>query len=205
TASSFTVTDAVPAGWAGSVSPASVSLAPGASGTATLTVTSPASAANGSYAVSATAKNAGATSFTSTASATYVVSNPCVRANPTVSLSPAQSAGVAAGTAVAFTLSVTNADNSFCTTSSFALTSVLPSGWTGTFSPTSMSLAPGATGTATLLVKSASTAAPGSYGVSATAKNSSVTSFTSTDTATYVVANPCVRANPSVSLSPGQS
>ncbi|HKF41843.1 MAG TPA: NEW3 domain-containing protein [Thermoanaerobaculia bacterium] len=205
TASSFTVTDAVPAGWAGSVSPASVSLAPGASGTATLTVTSPASAANGSYAVSATAKNAGATSFTSTASATYVVSNPCVRANPTVSLSPAQSAGVAAGTTVAFTLSVTNADNSFCTTSSFALTSVLPSGWTGTFSPTSMSLAPGATGTATLSVKSASTAAPGSYGVSATAKNSSATSFTSTDTATYVVANPCVRANPSVSLSPGQS
>jgi hypothetical protein len=99
----------------------------------------------------------------------------------------------------------TNSDNASCTTSSFSLTKVVPSGWTGTFSPTSLSLAPGATGTATLSVHSATTAANGSYSITATAKNSGATTFTSTASATYVVANPCVRANPTISLTPSQS
>src|SRR6185369_12893437 len=55
---------------------ASLSLAAGASGSSTLNVASPASAVNGAYTVSVTAKNSGATSFSASASAAYGIANP---------------------------------------------------------------------------------------------------------------------------------
>jgi hypothetical protein len=155
--------------------------------------------------VTATAKNSSATTFSSTASATYVVSNPCVRANPLVTLSPGQSAGVVSSTPVAFTFSITNKDNSFCTTSSFTLAKAVPAGWTASL-PASLSLAPGATGTATLTVTSPASAGNGNYGFTATATNSAASAYAATASATYVVLNAsCARFNPSVSLSPGLS
>src|SRR5262249_44071206 len=127
-ASTFDLTNSVSSGWTASYSSASLTLSPGAAGSSTLTVTSPAGAANGSYRVIATAKNRGAPSHAASGTATYVLSTPCTRANPAVSLSPSQSAGVAAGSTVAFTLSVTNSDPSACASSSFSLTNVVPSG-----------------------------------------------------------------------------
>ena len=47
--STFSLASAVPAGWTGAVTPASIELAPGASGTATASVTAPAGTAAGSY------------------------------------------------------------------------------------------------------------------------------------------------------------
>jgi hypothetical protein len=68
----FTLTSAVPGGWNGAYDNASLTLAPGASGSRTLTVTSPLAAADGFYNVTVTAANGG---YTGSASATYVVSN----------------------------------------------------------------------------------------------------------------------------------
>jgi hypothetical protein len=206
TAATFDLTDVVPAGWTGSFTATSLALSPGATGSTTLQVTSAASAANGSYPFTATAKNHAATSYTATASATYVVSNPvCTLANPTVSLSPPVGAGVAAGTTVPFTFSVTSHDSASCAAATFDLTDVVPAGWTGSFTATSLTLSPGATGSTTLQVTSAASAANGSYPFTATASNRAATSYTATASATYVVSNPvCTLANPTVTLSPPQ-
>ena len=71
---SFDLPAAVPAGWTATFGTASLTLAPGASGTTTLAVTSPVSAADGFYEVAVTAENGADPAFTASASATYVVS-----------------------------------------------------------------------------------------------------------------------------------
>ena len=76
TASTFGLTGSVVAGWTGTLSAASLSLAPGATNSVTLKVTSPSSAVNGTYGVSSTAKNTAATTMTSSGAASYLVSNP---------------------------------------------------------------------------------------------------------------------------------
>ncbi len=76
TASTFNLAAAPPSGWAGAWSAAAVSLSPGKSGSATLTVTSPTGTADGSYNLGVTATNASATSYTGSAAATYVISTP---------------------------------------------------------------------------------------------------------------------------------
>jgi Gametolysin peptidase M11/NPCBM-associated, NEW3 domain of alpha-galactosidase len=76
TTSTFNLAAAPPSGWAGAWSAAAVSLSPGKSGSATLTVTSPTGTADGSYNLGVTATNASATSYTGSAAATYVISTP---------------------------------------------------------------------------------------------------------------------------------
>ncbi|MDD2842143.1 MAG: M12 family metallo-peptidase, partial [Tolumonas sp.] len=69
----------------------------------------------------------------------------CTQTKPVVALSSQQSTTVAAGTSVSYDVTVTNQDSSQCSTATVNLSSVLPSGWTGTFDAPSLSLAPGAT------------------------------------------------------------
>lgn len=114
----------------------------------------------------------------------------CANVAPTVGLVPSQTSGVAAGTAVAFTLSLTNNDVSPCTSSTFGLSAVVPSGWIGSFSTTSLTVAPGASGSATLTVTSPTTAANGSFTITAAARNSAATTAATSASAVYVVNNP---------------
>jgi hypothetical protein len=114
----------------------------------------------------------------------------CTHVAPVVSLLPSQTAGVAAGTAVNFTLSVTNKDVSPCTASVFALTSTAPSGWTGALTAASLSVDPGATASTTLKVTSPASGTNGSYPVSATAKNQADTTKSASASASYVLTNP---------------
>lgn len=72
----FNLADAVPAGWAGGWSNPSFSLSPGKSGSATLTVTSPAGTAGGAYGITASAVKASQNSSNGSAVATYVISTP---------------------------------------------------------------------------------------------------------------------------------
>jgi hypothetical protein len=208
-ASTFDLTNAVPAGgtWTATYLSSALSVSPGATVSTTLQVTSPASAASGSNQITATARNHGATAYAGSASAMYMVAGAtCTRANPTVTLSPATSAGVTSGTAVSFTISVTNKDSGACAASTFDLTRTVPANWTGTLTSSALSLSPGASSTATLQVTSAAAAANGNFPVSATATNHGATSFKAMGSATYVVSNPvCTRANPTVTLSPSQS
>ena len=73
TTSAFTVTSTVPAGWTGALTAASLSLAPGASSSTTLKVTSSFTAPNGTYPIGATARNSNAAAASATASSSYIV------------------------------------------------------------------------------------------------------------------------------------
>lgn len=116
----------------------------------------------------------------------------CAHTNPTVSMSPSQSQWVTSGTTVSFTLSVTNNDNSSCSSSVFNLGNTVPSGWSSTLGSTFLSLAPGASASATLQVTSPAGTANGFYTVGSSATNSSATTDTASASATYVVATPTI-------------
>ena len=69
----FSLGDALPSGWVGVWSATALSLSPGKSGSATLTVTSPAGAVAGSYNVGVSATNSPTSSYNGSAAATYVI------------------------------------------------------------------------------------------------------------------------------------
>lgn len=72
---------------------------------------------------------------------------------PTLSLSPATQ-GVAAGQSATFNISLKNNDSLLCESNTYNLSSVLPADFTGSFSSSSISLIPGATGSASLIISS---------------------------------------------------
>jgi len=75
-AATFNLASALPSGWAGVWSATALSLSPGKSGSSTLTVTSPAGTADGSYNLAVSATNASAVSYNGSAAATYVIATP---------------------------------------------------------------------------------------------------------------------------------
>jgi hypothetical protein len=95
----------------------------------------------------------------SSTSATIMVdmdlNTPCTRSAPSVSASPAQSPGVQPGTAVTFTVSVTNTDSVGCPASSFTLQATTPTtSWQKSFGTSSLTTNPGATASTTLGITS---------------------------------------------------
>ncbi|MHC4611285.1 MAG: Ig-like domain-containing protein, partial [Planctomycetota bacterium] len=70
----FDLLSAVPSGWSATFASVALDLAPGESGTTTLDVVSPASAADGFYDVTVTAENSMDSAFAASAGAAYVVS-----------------------------------------------------------------------------------------------------------------------------------
>ncbi len=76
----YALSAAIPAGWSGNFAQPSVSLAPGASATVALTVTSSSSAADGFYNLDVSANGGGSSATTSI---TYVVSTPVSNSAPT--------------------------------------------------------------------------------------------------------------------------
>ena len=111
----------------------------------------------------------------------------CTRSAPAITLTGPTTA-VAAGTRVSYTLKLTNRDSSGCANTAFNLARTVPSGWTGTLSATSVTLAPGASASATLNVTSATSAAGGSHGIGAGASSSAGGTHTVSASATYAVA-----------------
>ena len=79
----------------------------------------------------------------------------CSPSKPGVTATPTQSPAVQAGTTVVYTVAVKNNDSGPCTASSFGLEVTAPAGWQGVFTAQSVTVAPGATGTATLRITSA--------------------------------------------------
>lgn len=71
--SGFGLTRSVPTGWSGTLAATAVSLNPGATASTTLSVTSPANAASGSYPVGVGATHSNATSYGASTSTTYTV------------------------------------------------------------------------------------------------------------------------------------
>jgi hypothetical protein len=133
----------------------------------------------------------------------------CNPGNPSVSVSPSQSQAVTPGSAVSFVATVVNNDSSACSTATFNLGDLVPSGWTGVWSASKLQLSPGNSGSATLTVTSPAGTSGGSYNVLVDATNGSSTSDSGSATGTYVVATPgSVTINVSTNQStyqPGQT
>jgi len=117
-------------------------------------------------------------------------SGTCTLANPTMTVSPAQSQWVLAGAPVNFAVSVRDNDSPACAQSTFNLTDSLPSGWSGVWNATALTLNPGTTGQATLTVTSPTGTADGFYNVGIAATNASSPSYGNSVTATYVISTP---------------
>lgn len=198
-ASTFDLTRRVPAGWTAAFVSLALPLAPGTSGSTSLQVASPGGATNGSIPITATATNRSADIFVRSTSAFYVVANSappsCTRTNPTLSITPSRSTEVQAGTMVPFKVTVTNADTTGCTVSTFDLSSAMPTGWTSRFVPSALAIAPGASGSATLQVTSPADSLDSSIPVTATATNRSASKFLRTASARYVIANAAIGIN----------
>jgi len=90
--------------------------------------------------------------------------SPCPVATSSVSLTPRDQQGAAGGSAT-YAISITNTDGSACPASTFALSATVPGGWDASVSPASLTVAPNATASALLTVRSAASAAPATYGV----------------------------------------
>jgi hypothetical protein len=110
----------------------------------------------------------------------------CSRAKPTLSLSGSTGA-VAAGTTLTYNLTIRNNDSAACANTGFSLARTVPAGWSGTLSATNVTLAPGASSTATLKVTSAGTAAAGNYGIGVGTGSSAGSTHTANGSATYAV------------------
>ncbi|PKG55861.1 Ig-like domain-containing protein [Shewanella sp. GutDb-MelDb] len=126
----------------------------------------------------------------------------CVKANPSLSLLPNESAWVEAGTAVTYSVSVTNNDSADCAMSDYDVSALVPNGWTAT--QKSLSLSAGQSGTVTLNVNSSSTAADGFYDIAISAADLSDRNYAQTGMVSYVVDSPaavCVMASPRFTLS----
>jgi hypothetical protein len=99
-------------------------------------------------------------------SATFEVGTTCAAQAPAVTIGPSsQGAGAELPATRTYSLTVTNRDSAACGTQTFALTSVLPAGWTGGVATAALALAPGASGTVNLEVTAPAGTSAGSFTV----------------------------------------
>ena len=130
TASAFNVTAAVPSGWSGPIASPVLTIAPGASTSTTLQVTSPVTALAGSYPVSATAASSADSTKSATASSAYVVTAPLTAQvstdqasyarNQTVRISATVLAGAAPAAGANVSVTVTRSNGNIVTASAVA-------------------------------------------------------------------------------------
>jgi Gametolysin peptidase M11/NPCBM-associated, NEW3 domain of alpha-galactosidase len=126
----------------------------------------------------------------------------CVSTPPSMSIMPQAQSG-SAGTTVSYSVSLTNADTPACPASNFSLSDVVPVGWGATLSALSLTLAPGATGQATLSLTSGSGASGGAYGATVNVTDAAATAHTAAVPLTYTVVVPdTVPPTPPYGLTP---
>ncbi len=160
-------------------------LAPGASSTSIVKVTSIASQSPGDFPLIFTATHSSSTAYFSTATATYTVLG-CARTTPTLTLSPVNQSG-APGAALSYNLSVRNNDNADCGSSIFNLNLPLPAGWSGGLLNSPLSIEPLSSLQVPLVITSPSTALGMVSSFTATATNSINSSFNGSASGTYTV------------------
>ncbi len=175
-ATRYAVGRAVPAGWTGVLSAASTAMKPGETKTLTLTVTSSATATPGTYSVVASTASDNATVHTATTQATYGIGTMdpvgCVRQAPVLTFVGVLYA-LNPGQPLDYKLFIQNKDSQACGTTSFQVGTRLPTGWTGTPSQGSVSVAPGQTAKTMVSVASANNSSAGTYTVTATTRSPS--------------------------------
>src|SRR5260370_2415673 len=126
----------------------------------------------------------------------------CARANPTVAVAPSAGSAVPAGTAVTYTVSVTNNDGAGCAASTFSLrTMVLLTGWTAAFGAPTLTLSPGASTFTTFPATSPPSLTASSYTFPVVSTNSMNNSYAATGSATYVLSSAIAGSALDVSVS----
>jgi len=95
----------------------------------------------------------------------------CARATPSVQTSPASQTG-APGSTLRYSVSVTNRDSASCGDGTFTLAQTTPSGFSGVFASSAVTLAPGASTTVGWSVTSSAQAGDGVYALQARAAES---------------------------------
>ena len=129
----------------------------------------------------------------------------CVAAAPSLSLDAISKTG-APGDSLNFTVSIKNNDSSACQNATFSLASTVPTGFTGSLAMQSVVLAPGASSSVVLSVKSPVGQADGNYPFSVASSDSAQALHASKVDGTYVVKAAvvavCTRNAPTVTLSP---
>jgi hypothetical protein len=114
----------------------------------------------------------------------------CTRANPDVAISPVNQSG-APGKSVSYQITVTNRNGSGCGTSTFAFTPQLPSGWSSSNSPFTLSLGAGSSASSIWTVTSPTTGVvEQSYPVYLTTYDTAATTIAATVQGNYVVTTP---------------
>jgi M6 family metalloprotease-like protein len=111
---------------------------------------------------------------------------PCVLAQPTVTLSP-PNPSVYSGSAVNYTVTVTNNDSTGCSSSTLTFSSTNLDGWTTSFSAPTVTLAPTQSGSVTMTKNVPTGFTPGTWLVNATAADSN---HTATGNANATVTTP---------------
>ncbi len=86
----------------------------------------------------------------------------CTQRSPLVTITPGSQSGQGSGNAT-YSVSVENTNSASCEPAMIALSSILPIGWNGVFSPNSATLQSGATATTSLVVSPLSGTGDGSY------------------------------------------
>ena len=113
----------------------------------------------------------------------------CLPASPSLSLAPSQSQWVAPGASATYTLTVTNNDGPGCAPGAVNLTAAMPPGWSATVAAPSLNLPAGASGSSTVRLRSAASAADGFYNIVVTAAKAVDPGESTSVTATCVVAS----------------
>jgi hypothetical protein len=113
----------------------------------------------------------------------------CVQATPGITISPSESRWASAGTTLTYTASVTNYDSVACPSSNFTIQVGAPTDWSAAVDRAALTVAPGASGSATLSVTSATTAANGYYTINLSAVDLATSAQSAAVSATYAVAS----------------
>jgi len=166
---SFDLGANIPTGWSDAWSNSMLTLSPAGSASVTLTVTSPAGAANGFYTIGVNATNASATNYASSVSGTYVISTPTATTLK-VSIATNQSSYLPGQTVIVNATVLSGSSPSVGTTVSFAVSS--PSGKMATLSGST-----GSNGVASVTYKLNKKAAAGTYHATANDGNSSASTM----------------------------
>ncbi|EJB1797681.1 MULTISPECIES: Ig-like domain-containing protein [Vibrio] len=192
--SNFAIEANAPSGWVTTAS--QLNLAPGASDTVTVDVTSDQAAIDGTYGITFNVTNVTDTDYDVSATANYVVETAveaCQLSTPFLIMSTNQNGDFEPGSTVSYTATVTNQDSATCDATTFTLAASIPNGWSANSG--AMTLIPGETQSITMTVTSSTEATDGTYNIVINAKHSADASLNASQVVSVSIVAPVTENN----------
>ncbi|EHJ9983433.1 cadherin-like domain-containing protein [Vibrio parahaemolyticus] len=192
--SNFAIEANAPSGWVTTAS--QLNLAPGASDTVTVDVTSDQAAIDGTYGITFNVTNVTDTDYDVSATANYVVETAveaCQLSTPFLIMSTNQNGDFEPGSTVSYTATVTNQDTATCDATTFTLAASIPNGWSANSG--AMTLIPGETQSIIMTVTSSTEATDGTYNIVINAKHSADASLNASQVVSVSIVAPVTENN----------